>query len=632
MRPPRPLPGAVLTEEIAPGAVLVELRRDAGLFSLPAARTQGGGATLASLPKALRLGGVDVRVIRPISSGPSASPSARPVAPSDCPSAADGCDAPAQPDDPEAGPIYLVQTAAQGDEETRRDVHAIATDPRVRRAEPDRIRRAAADPPSDPLFGQQWGLSRVRVPEAWTVTTGSSDVIVAVLDTGIALLHETPTGMPLATPLPHPDLKGRLLPGYDFISKPESAGDGDGRDADPTDAGDVFSSRLHGTHVAGILGANTDNRMGIAGVDPRCRILPVRVLGIRGGDGTDSDIADAVTWASGGSVPGVAPLPRPADILNMSFGGRGVSFTLQRAITEALGRGVLIIAAAGNGGADATTYSPGAMDGVITIGAQDFEGRRADYSNYGPRVDLLAPGGGFSAFGDEIDLGGGPDGILGTYRDDGDLEPTLPPFSYAPLIGTSQATPHVAGAASLAKAVFPGLRQQALLALLRRTASPSGQELCVRDLSGGCGAGLLDVEALVRLAAAQPACACPSDWVCPAPGSPCVAPRQVHPSLFDRPVIRGGWCSQAAGPSAGAGWLAVLVALLALLVARPRRRSDDQAAAAASTWNRSPLPFTLHRPDRRSLIAWFLSGYRAAPRARTGHRTEPGAMGLRTRQ
>ncbi|MFO0577909.1 MAG: S8 family serine peptidase [Polyangia bacterium] len=591
VRPPRPLPGTVLTEEIAPGAVLVELRRGAGQIGRPAADSTGGGATLAGLPPTLRLGGVDVQVVRPIFAAPGASPAADRVG-----------DTSAPPDDPEAGPIYLVQTAAQGDEATRRDVQAIATDPRVRRAEPDRIRRPAAGPPSDPLFGQQWGLGRVRVPEAWDTTTGSSDVIVAVLDTGIALLHETPSGMPLATPLPHPDLKGRLLPGYDFISKPESSGDDDGRDADPTDTGDVFSSRLHGTHVAGILGANTNNGMGIAGVDPSCRILPVRVLGIRGGDGTDSDIADAVTWASGGSVPGVPPLPRPADILNMSFGGRGVSFTLQRAITEALGRGVLIIAAAGNGGADATTYSPGAMDGVITVGAQDLKGRRADYSNYGPRVDLLAPGGGFSAFGDEVDLGGPSDsgdlgvpgdmaglgdmsidGILGTYRDDGEPELTLPPFSYAPLIGTSQATPHVAGAASLAKAVFPGLHQQALLALLRQTASPSGQELCMRDLSGGCGAGLLDVAALVRLAAAQPACACPSDWVCPAPGRPCVAPRQVHPSLFDRPVIRGGWCSQAAGASAGSGWLAVLAALLALLGARPRRRGGARTAATAST-------------------------------------------------
>jgi subtilisin family serine protease len=578
----------VLVEELSPGAVLVELRRD---VELPAGATGGGSAALAGSRPTLRLGGVEVSVVRPIFARPGF------VRPGfTCPSTGRGCSEASGGKDPEAGPIYLVQTAAQGEEATRRDVQAIAVDPRVRRAEPDRIRRAAANPPSDPLFAQQWGLSRVRVPEAWSVTTGSPDIIVAVLDTGIALLHESQTGMPLATPLPHPDLKGRLLPGYDFISKPESAGDDDGRDADPTDAGDVFSSRLHGTHVAGILGANTDNRMGIAGVDARCRILPVRVLGIRGGDGTDSDIADAVTWASGGSVPGVPPLARPADILNMSFGGRGVSFTLQRAITEALGRGVLIIAAAGNGGADATTYSPGAMDGVITIGAMDLEGRRADYSNYGPRVDLLAPGGGFSAFGDDIDLASPvPDGILGTYRDEGASELALPPFSYAPLTGTSQATPHVAGAASLVKAVFPGVRQQALLALLRHTAFPSGQQLCQRDLNGGCGAGLLDAAALVRLAAEQPACACPSDWVCLAPGSPCVEPKQVHPSLFDRPVIRGGWCSQAQGPSPGAGWLAVLAALLGLALARPRRRAGAREAAAASILCSGHPPVPLHR-------------------------------------
>lgn len=537
-RPPRPLPGTPLVEEIDPGAVLVELQPDIVPFV----------STLQAAP--LQLGGIEVTVERPIFEARPPSGSA----------------------DAGAGPIYLVRTAARDEAGTRRDVRAITADPRVRRAEPDHIRRAAAGPPNDPLFEHQWGLARIHVPEAWAISSGSTDTIVAVLDTGIAMTPSSPIDPP---PRPHPDLQGRLLPGYDFITRVASSGDEDGRDPDPTDPGDVFNSRLHGTHVAGILGANTDNRMGIAGVNPRCRILPVRVLGIRSGDGVDSDIADAVIWSSGGTVRGVPPLPRPADILNMSFGGPGVSFTLQRAITEALGRGVIIVAAAGNGGADATTFSPGALDGVITVGAQDRPGVRAEYSNYGPRVDLLAPGGGFSFLEEDSDLGSSlPDGILGTYRDDGDPEPALAPFTYAQLIGTSQAAPHVAGAAALVKAVFPAVRQESLLALLRYTASPSGQELCQRDLNGGCGAGLIDAEALMKLAAEQPRCGCPNDWVCLTPTSPCVAPIQVHPSLFERPVIRGGWCSMAprSGPDPR-GWL-VLLALGALLrLGRSRRRA-----------------------------------------------------------
>lgn len=538
---PRPLPGAMVREELAPGSVLVELRRGIELRQAPAG--------LAAAP-GLRLGGVEATLIRPIFSRPPAT-------------AAD-----------DAGPIYLVQTRAFDEEMTRRDVRAIAADPRVRRAEPDRIRRAAGRTTNDPLFTRQWGLTRARFPDAWSLTTGSAEVIVAILDTGIARVSQSPTGDPLPAPRSHPDLEGRLLPGYDFITRIPSAGDGDGRDADPTDAGDVNTSRLHGTHVAGILGANANNRMGLTGTDWSCRILPVRVLGIRSGDGIDSDIADAVIWASGGEVSGVPPLPRPADVLNMSFAGPGVSFTLQRAITEALGRGVLIVAAAGNGGADATTFAPGAMDGVITIGAQDRQGRRAAYSNYGARVDLLAPGGGFDDLIEEGDLAGSlAEGILGTYRDDGDPEDSLPPFSYAPLIGTSQATPHVAGAAALAKAVFPGLRQEGLRTLLRATAFPSGLDICRRDLQGGCGAGLLDAAALVELASDQRGCGCAAGKVCLGRGGACIVPTDLHPSLFDRRVVEGGWCAVAPrgiGAKPGLPLLTAL-ALLGLLCRRARR-------------------------------------------------------------
>ena len=156
-------------------------------------------------------------------------------------------------------------------------------------------------------------------------------------------------------------------------------------------------------------------------------------------------------WVAGAKLGTIPVVGRPVDVVNMSFGGPGLSFTLQRAIDEVIAQGLLVVVAAGNGGTEATTYSPGGLDGVITVGASDDKGRRAVYSNYGPRVDLLAPGGGLSEWDYETDLAGRPpEGILSTYRDEGIAEPKRPPFTYSALTGTSQAAPHVAGAAALA--------------------------------------------------------------------------------------------------------------------------------------------------------------------------------------
>jgi serine protease len=181
----------------------------------------------------------------------------------------------------------LVSADARDEQATLDLVARLARDPAVEWAEPDRIRqRTSAVNANDPLFGAQWALHLAHLPDAWARSRGSASVVVAVLDTGI---------------VPHPDLRGRYLPGYDFISSPASAGDGDGRDPDPTDAGtaDPQSTAFHGSHVAGIIGADSDNELGIAGVDWSCQLLPVRVLGVSGGRGTDSDIADGIRWAAG---------------------------------------------------------------------------------------------------------------------------------------------------------------------------------------------------------------------------------------------------------------------------------------------------------------------------------------------
>lgn len=549
-RSPRPfaygLAAPVPGERWRPGYGLVELRPGAP----PGDANEASGKTAAAAATAPQAPAVPATITAaPSRLGDERVQAVRQVAPS--PSAA-----------VDAGPIVLFALPDAADEAaTRRALARIATDPRVLRVEPDRIRRAAAVP-DDPLWPQQWSLPLIRLPQAWELTQGSADVVVAFLDTGVVRGH--------------PDLEGRLLAGYDFISTPTSADDGDTtRDADPTDTGTVDTSRLHGLHVAGTIGAITNNSIGIAGVDQKCRLLPVRVLGVNGGDGMDSDIADAVRWTGGAQVGGLPLAAQPAQILNMSFGGPGISFTLQRVIDEVMRRGLVVIAAAGNGGADAVTYSPAGLDGVIAVGAVGPDGKRASYSNYGPRVDLLAPGGGAPEFGDVPDLlpqdlaGGAADGILSTYRDDGIAEPRQPPFTYGVLAGTSQAAPHVSGAAALLKAILPAVGPRTLAMLLRESANASYR--CPSDAMGGCGAGLLDVESLLRLAGQQKLCGCSGDLYCV--DGVCTAPEDAHPSIYDRPVIHGGWCAMggpatAAGPAAS---LATAAALIALALLRRRR-------------------------------------------------------------
>lgn len=534
-----PVPG----EELVPGRILVELFARPGATPEGQGLVLGQGATVEALAvpappvpsTGLSLGGVAVRVVREIYSG-------------------------AGPEEDGGLPLLLLDSGARDEAGTRADLGRIAKDPLVRRAEPDRLRRPAAAP-NDPQLPVQWGLRQVNMNAAWDRAQGSESVTVAILDTGI--LKD------------HPDLRNRLVPGYDFVSDNENAGDGQpGRDGDPEDTGtsDPGSSNLHGSHVAGIIGADSNNGRGVAGVDWKCRLMPVRVLGVKGGTGTDSDIADAIRWTLGKQLGGLPRSARTAQVINMSFGGLGVSFTVQRAVDEAIAAGAIVVAAAGNGGADATTYSPGGLDGVITVGASTSKRARASYSNHGPRVDLLAPG------GDDLDDGAAVAGIVSTYRDLGQKDPKDPmvPYTYYPLEGTSQAAPHVAGAAALVRSLVP-VRQLTMAALMRNTADHSSR--CDLDPDGGCGAGLLNVDALLQLARLQDKCGCSGDRYCF--DGQCIDPGYPHPSIFADPVVRGG--CQAAGPSPApaAGALSPLgLAALGLLRRRRRVSSVPRPAAA----------------------------------------------------
>lgn len=309
--------------------------------------------------------------------------------------------------------------------------------------------------PNDPLYADQWHyyepIGGLNLPSAWDVASGTG-AVAAVLDTGYR---------------PHADLVANILPGYDFISDPVVANDGDARDADATDPGDwtcvnrrcnfIYVSSWHGTHVSGTIAAVTHNGTGVAGVAFGAKVLPGRVLG--SGGGYTSDIADAIVWASGGSVSGVSDTANPADVINMSLGGGGAcDNTSQEAIDIARANGAAVVVSAGNSDADAANQSPASCDGVVTVAATNRAGARASYSNYGAVVDVSAPGG---------DMGSSEaDGVLSTLND-GVQDPGND--SYAYYQGTSMAAPHVTGVVALMRSVNASLTPDQIECVLKAT-------------------------------------------------------------------------------------------------------------------------------------------------------------------
>ena len=306
----------------------------------------------------------------------------------------------------------------------------VASDPDVASVEPDYINHPAylqdvTFTYNDPQYSKQWNLTN---PTTGVQNTGNArlrrgaHVKVAVLDTGY---------------VPHPDLVTGMANGYDFISDPLSARDGDGRDPNPRDEGDyapynlckdqanTHTSTWHGTSVAGIIGARGGNGMGIVGTADLARVQPVRVLGRCGG--RTSDIADAIIWAAGGHVDGVPDNTYPAKIINMSLGTVSrCPAAYQRAIDIARSKGAIVVAAAGNGNTEASKYAPANCRGVITVGATTKAGTRASFSNYGTRVNISAPG----------------EDILTLSMNSLD-RPDNTKFSYDYESGTSMAAPHV---------------------------------------------------------------------------------------------------------------------------------------------------------------------------------------------
>lgn len=321
--------------------------------------------------------------------------------------------------------------------------------------------------PNDQLYASQWHYPMIGLEKAWQVTTGSAGVVVAVLDTGI--LHRASR-----TSDTHPDFRcGRVLPGYDFV-------DGD---PDPYDEGPFNITTYHGTHVAGTIGACTNNAAGGAGVDWTARLVNVRVLGSDGRGSLDT-IARAIQWAAGVPVTGAPPNTHPAQVINLSLGGPGTtSPTLQRAIDAANAKGSIIVVAAGNDGVDARNFTPANASGVITVGAFNRQGDITDYSNYGTAIALMAPGGQLA--------GGEANGVLSSAGS------AQAGFAYAYYQGTSMAAPHVSGVVALMKAVNPELNWQQAREILMATATPARTTRCFQR---GCGAGLVNAHAAIQAA------------------------------------------------------------------------------------------------------------------------------------
>ena len=338
---------------------------------------------------------------------------------------------------------------------------------------------------NDPFLPLMWHFDNIFVPEAWEITTGNPDIVVAVLDSGARF--------------DHPDLGSRLTGGQaDFIGDPQSSLDGDGRDFDAEDPGDDplgQNSSYHGTHVAGTIGAVTNNDLGVAGINQVSPLMIIRVTGA-GGAGTVFDIYQGLLYAVGlPSVMGQLPAGGfvPARVVNMSLRGTVDSLFRREAVQDALDTGAIIVAAAGNSNSGDPSYSAD-LPGVIKVGATDLLGNKAPYSSFGGNF-IVAPGGNLAADANGDNLA---DGVISTVWNQASGTP-----GYDFYQGTSMAAPHVSGVISLMLSADPDLTRELVMMILEETATtpPALAASPAGELHPFFGVGILNAFRAVAAAA-----------------------------------------------------------------------------------------------------------------------------------
>jgi len=343
---------------------------------------------------------------------------------------------------------------------------------------------AATATTNDPYYMSQatTSLTQVHAQSAWDMTTGAPGLVVAVVDSGVSA---------------HPDLAGKLLSGWDYVNN----------DGDPTD------DNGHGTMVAGIIGAATNNSTGIAGLCWGCKILPVKVLDASA-SGSYANIASGITYAA----------DHGAKVINLSLGGSTASTTLQNAVDYATSKGALVVAASGNQGCNCVLY-PAAYANAVAVGSVDGTNTKYSYSNYGPSLDLVAPGTNWATS-------------------------STTQSGYAGFSGTSSATPVVAAAAALVLSEKPSLTPSGVAALLESSADDLGST--GRDDSYGYG--LVNLSAAVVAAGGAPASSTPPPTASPTPGPTASPTPTPAPTSTPTPTPTASATPTPTATSATASW------------------------------------------------------------------------------
>lgn len=396
--------------------------------------------------------------------------------------------------------VWLVQVPFG---QVAESIAAFSRCPEVRYAEPNYAVSISETVPGDPDWVLQYGLISLRAPQGWDYSTGSEAVTIAILDTGVDLNHL--------------DLAGKIVPGYDFVNHDALAQDDNG----------------HGTHVAGIAAASGNNGIGVVGVSWGARIMPVKVLNA-GGNGSFATLAEGIAWAA----------DHGAQIVNLSLGGASPSAVLEEAVNYAVGKGVVLVAAAGNTGSNFVLY-PARYPNVIAVGAVDAANNRMGISNYGPELDLVAPGASIYST------------LIGGYGYKG---------------GTSMAAPYVSGLA----AILYGMNSSP--AAITAEMETTTLDLGAAGFDVYYGFGLIQMDRALRLALPPTATATAS------------ATPSVTPSVTPTPasLIALAVADQLDRPGKSVGGGGVPLQTSATSVNLPRRGTPT--ASPTSTLTRLPLP------------------------------------------